>query len=689
MIPAKAEPASITQMRETGLEPIVDWFDQHKQSFFILARIYLRDQQQIEEVFYRSILKVHKEFPRFDQDTALDKRITSLFMENSRELSVKGSLRVENEIEPQPAFLEALDQLKIDEREALVLAYIKGFSHEDAAHIMGIPIEKEQELVFSGIQSLKNALGYGQNLNGCQKYQKNYLNYLERNMARPEKVDFEIHIYHCRDCQEDLAAFQDVMLAMKNFAEGMNDVRVPANLMENVKARLAERQRGRQLKRKKQMRLGAILVIIFTFLIGIEVLTGSFTGFYYAYAEDDPELRALLQHGLGKPLNLVAESDGVKVTIKSAIADDIQTLIYYEIEDTKEERQFMMPFNEGMMVENQYKIMNENTHPMFYPPELQTDKNKQGKNIFRGKFSLLPLKEEKETIKLNITKLHELIRDDAGEVQNLYSGMDTLTGEWKFEIPVEKKPLAEYEMNEETEIEGIPVRLEKITIAPTITILDIAFNNGQTEKRVDYVTFDNMEVNRKKLKADLYGTIMRDEEMKWTGFKAHFEPVFEKAPKEIKVQFKSAMLTVEDKRTIVLDSSQIYPQTFEYAGTTISIDRFEAGSPSYVEISNHELKNRPYDSLSLEIMGDYELGTVPIEMSTIGVTVDKNGNEYEQNENINFEKIEQPRYMTKVQTFTLRSEDPEEKIIPNRIELFGYNTTKYLDDTVKISIKNK
>ncbi|CEG25458.1 DUF4179 domain-containing protein [Bacillus sp. B-jedd] len=687
MIPAKAEPAPITLMRETGMEPIVDWFDQHKQSFFILARIYLRDQQQIEEVFYRSILKVHKEVPRFEQDTPLDKRIASIFMEISRELSINGSLPVEEKIDAQPAFLEAFDQLKIDEREALILAYIRGFSHEDTAHIMGVPIEKEQELVFFGIQSLKNVLGYGQNLNGCQEYQKNYLDYLERNMDRPEKIDFEIHIYHCRDCQEDLAAFQDVMLAMKDFAKGMNGVHVPANLMGNVKAKLAERQRGMQLKRKKRIQMGAVLAGIFTLLLGFEILTGSFTGFYYAYAEDDPELRALLQHGLGKPLNLVAESDGVKITIKSAIADDIQTLIYYEIEDTKEARQFMMPFNEGMMVEDQYKIMNENTHPMFYPPELQTDKNKHGKNIFQGKFSLLPLKEEKATIKLNITKLHELIRDDAGEVQNLYSGMDTLTGDWKFEIPVEKKPLAEYEMDEETEIEGIPVRIEKLTIAPTITILDIAFNNGQTEKRMDYVTFDNMEVNRKKLKADLYGTIMRDEEMKWTGFQAHFEPVFEKAPKEIKVQFKSAMLTVEDKLTIKLDSSQSYPQTFEYAGSTISIDRFEAGRPSYVEISNHELRNRQYDLLWLEIMGDYELGTVPIEMSTIGVTVDKNGNEYEQNENINFEKIEQPRYMTKVQTFKLISEDPEEKIIPNRIEMFGYNTTKYLDDVVKISIK--
>jgi len=102
MIPAKADPAPITLMRETGMEPIADWFDQHKHSFFILARIYLRDQQQIEEVFYRSILKVHKEFRRFDQDIVLDKRIASVFMEISRELSINGNLPVKEKIDAQP-----------------------------------------------------------------------------------------------------------------------------------------------------------------------------------------------------------------------------------------------------------------------------------------------------------------------------------------------------------------------------------------------------------------------------------------------------------------------------------------------------------------------------------------------------------------------------------------------------------
>lgn len=133
MIPAKIDPVSITTIREKGVESIVDWFDLQKQSFYLLGRSYLRNQQQMEELFYRSIIKVHKELLRYKRETSFETWVTSTFIHTCRELSNDKSLQASEESEPRQDLFKALDQLKEYEKEAMVLTYVKGISKEEAA----------------------------------------------------------------------------------------------------------------------------------------------------------------------------------------------------------------------------------------------------------------------------------------------------------------------------------------------------------------------------------------------------------------------------------------------------------------------------------------------------------------------------------------------------------------------------
>ncbi|WP_156482423.1 sigma-70 family RNA polymerase sigma factor, partial [Neobacillus novalis] len=254
MIPAKIDTMSITTTSEKGVESIVDWFNQHKQSFYTLGWSYLRNQQQMEELFFRSIIKVQKELPRFKNETSFETWVTSIFIHNCRELSEDRSLQASEESDQHKDLFKALDQLKADEKEAMALTYVKGISQDEAAHLLHVTVEKMKELLFSGIQSLRKELGYGP-FNGCKEYQKDYIDYLERTLERSKRIDLEIHIYHCQDCQEDLATFQDVMLTMLNLTETIEDFHVPSDFMGNVKARLAEKEKQRQQKNKKRKRI--------------------------------------------------------------------------------------------------------------------------------------------------------------------------------------------------------------------------------------------------------------------------------------------------------------------------------------------------------------------------------------------------------------------------------------------------
>ncbi|MCJ8008081.1 sigma-70 family RNA polymerase sigma factor [Lederbergia wuyishanensis] len=686
MIPAKIDSMTITTIREKGAESIVDWFEQHKQSFYTLGWCYFRNQKQIEEIFYRSIIKLDKELPRFNRETSFEIWATSIFLHTCRELSDEKSLKVSEDGEHRHDLFKALDQLDKDQREAVVITYVIGISREEAAQLLHVSAEKLKELLFSGIQSLKKEWEYGSSSNGCKEYYKNYIDYFERTLERSKKIDVEMHIYHCQDCREDLGSFQDILLTL---TERMKNFHVPSGFMENVKDRLAVKEKQEKQKNNKRQRIGLIFVGIITLLIGIEFFTGFMTNHYYARTEKDEQLRAFIQHGMGKRLNMEAESGGVKIKLKSVIADDIQTLIFYEIEDTVGENQYMIDYYEGVSVEDEYKIMSHTTPPRYFPPDLKSDSNNIEKNVYQGKLSLRPLLNDKDTIKFKIIKLHKLIRDDSE--QNIlidYENIENKTGEWNFEISVTKRPSIEYTLDVKTEIEGIPVRFDKLTIAPTTTILHSAFNYELPGKRVQNLDFDNLKVVDKILEADLYGNSFVTNDGTWISFQAHFDPLFGEKPKEITVQFNSVYLVYEEQKSIELDASQTYPQTFEYAGSTISIDKVEVGQPTKIVISNHEIKNRAYDQIQFRVMNEdeYEVNSMGIDYE--GVLVDKNWIEYDMKKNpFVYEEIEQPRYFVTVQTIELQSNDDEEIVNPKRLEIYEYSTTKYLDDVVNISLE--
>jgi RNA polymerase sigma factor (sigma-70 family) len=690
MIPAhgKTDPFLISRIREKDMESIIDWFERNQKSFYTLGWSYLRNQQQMVELFYNAIIKIHEELPRFKRKTSFEIWASSIFIQTFRELSKENQAQDSKRTEPRQDVFNALDKLKTEDKEAITFTYLKGLSHEDSAHILQVDVETIKERIFSGIQSFRTEMGYGSNFNGCMEFHPHYVHYLGRTLNRPKKVEFEIHIYNCKGCQDDLASFQDAMLSLTGITE---DFEVPSSVMEKVKVRLEEKEKRRQLKKKKRKNIGLAFAGVFALLLCTGFVTGSFSNLYYSWTEDNEELRAYLQHDLGERLNLEAESEGVKIKIKSVIADDVQTLVFYEITDMNKDNQYVLNSHDGVFVQNESEIMNREAYQRYSPPVNPTDIHDE-KNVYQGHMSLLPLKEDSGTIELRITRLQKFVHDPdhPGEFRPWsYEEPEFANGEWTFQIPVKKHPSFVHKLDQDTEIEGITVRFDKLTIAPTATLLQYRFKNDQPEKRIEILNFDSIQAGDKRLKSDLYGSsfVENPENMEWNTFQAHFDSGYGEDLKELSVRFGAIQMAVQEPKTIKLDASKAYPQTFEYLGSTISIDKVEVGFPTEIIISNHDLKNRGYDSLQFHVTGENEYDQMSMGMGSEGVVIDKHGNEYNPQElYLPFEEIEQPRFLQTVQSFELLNNETGEKVIPETLEIQGYNTTKYVDDTVKIEL---
>ncbi|UXH46184.1 DUF5643 domain-containing protein [Rossellomorea vietnamensis] len=673
-------PVPVSRNYEREMESIIARFEEEKHSFYALARVYTNHHQEMEDLFYRSLIRLEGEGRK--RKKAHSAAATKVFLEECQKVSEPSLSSDDDPFHP-------FHHLGAAEKEAVALVYMKGCDQDDAARILDIPIDEVKSRLFRGIRKLRETMGNGPEVEGCHEYQKHYLDYLGRTMDRPEKVDFEIHIYHCTGCQEDLASFQEVTLALAQLAE---ETHLPPDVMERVRKRLDQREAQRQKRSKKRKSILLSFAGLFVLLIVTGFITGGFASLYYSYTEDDEQLRAILQHNLGERLDLESESDGVKVTIKSVVADDVQTLVFYEVEDMKGRNRYMMNPYEGVIIENEYDVMKRDEQSSFYsPPRDQENLHNDKKNVYRGTISLQPVSVDEGTIKLQIVRLMQLNEDPSTGEWIGGGEMRFAEGGWSFEIPFEKQTSRVHKLDKKMEVAGIPVRLDQMTIAPTATVLEYSFQEQEKEGRIDMMTFESIEAKDKKWKADQFGGMMyggASDNEGWNSFKTAFDTLYFDDPKDVTIRFGAAHLFVKDQKVIELDVNKELPDTIEYLGNTITIDDIKIGSPTQVTLTHDLPKDREYENVNYlyyrtaeEEEDYYSIGV----SGGDGILMDKDGKKYEPG-SYEYEKLDQPRYFETEQTIDFYNDGSSDDVVPTELVIDGYSTTKYLDDSVKVKL---
>lgn len=660
---------------ENSLDSITNWVEQHQHFLYSFGLSYLGNQQLTEELFYKAILKMYKEFPRYKHNMNFKSWVIANFLQTCRELE-----KTNTEVE-EHAFLKAIQQLNQTEKEAAILTYINDFTHEEVAQILQLSKENVKEHLHSAIQSLRKAFGYGSNFNGCKEYQKDYIDYLGHSMERSNKIEFETHFYHCESCQEDLGTFQDVTIQL---SEWRNVFKMPEGFLKKIKERIAEHEKEKHKKLKKRSIFIFSLTGVFVLFISYGILSGMFSKFYYTWTENNEEVLAYVQNDLGEMLNLEAESNGVKITIKTAVADEFQTLILYEIEDTEENNQYMMAYEDGVYVENQYEILNMSIYPTYHPPFLDEKESGDEQNVYQGKLSLPPLKEDSGTIKLNISSLQKVIDYNEAMTHGGFE-MEYKEGEWNFEIPVTMKSSKEYALDKEVEIEGIPFRFEQLIVAPTTTMLRYSVYRAEQNQEHLNVNFDQLRLNDEKLNQKLYSSSFVDFQldMNWTTFQTSFEPFFKEGIHDVVIQFKNIDIVDYETMMLELDFSKEFPYTFEYGESTFTVDKKEEGQWTNIIITNEDYKDGNLDDI---FIGPYDAeGYVDnFDMHFDTVLVDKEGNEVALEE-IDYysDEMENYRYVTRSYELRFENIDPEKNL---KIRLDGFRKTIYSDEIVEISL---
>ncbi len=647
-------------IREKDMGAIINWFDHRKDDLYKFAWTYLKNSEDIQDVFYQIMLKVQTDFRKQKKNPDFEKWVIGLFLE------------------------ECKRRTQADLDDALVLTYVLGLSQNEVSEILGISGEAVQARLHKGIQRLSGVKeGH---------YLEKFIDYLSRSLNRPEKIELEIHLHTCQSCQTSLASFQNTIYSL---IEGAEAIQVPEEFLEPVIANVMKIEEAKRKKRKKRTNIGVGIASSFIVLLLIAYVTNGFAYMYYSWLDwqdkEDEQLLSFLKSGIGEPLNLIQESNGVKLTIKSAVADEFQTLIYYEVENLEGEEQYGINFWNGVYFEDEFGTFDQQAYPINH---LSVQPLESEGAIFKGKLSLLPISADAKTIKLNISRLQKIKENLEMEAwMDLYDETSYTVGNWRFEIPIKMQDSTEYPIDEKITVDGIPMEFTKLIMAPTATVLQYSFELNTMDRNFNQLFFEGIETKAKTAKPIGYGwnfPVDGGTNDSYT-FQSIFDSLYFDKPKEALVRLNSLSYYINDLFIVDVDMNQAFPQTFEYLGSEISIDKVELGLPTTIEVSTELTEGRKFESIDFEVLGQNKTSAMSSGISNMeGVLVDRAGKKYdpyEYNYFANMDLIDQPRhYQTKV-LIEAYSEVSAEEIIPGSLQINGYQSTTYLDEVIHFDLK--
>lgn len=519
----------------------------------------------------------------------------------------------------------------------------------------------------------------------CRACQEQLVEYLEGTLDEAARQDMERHIADCESCTQELTVFKQILA---NLASDNEAIQVPGDFMNNVRQAVADTQTTKPRRYKRRATFGLVAALFLTLFVGTAVATNSFANFMDWLKDfsnkQDEQMQDFVHQGLAENLNLVAESNGVKVTITNVVADDLQTLIYYEIEDLQQDTKYRIDYTDGLQIVNQAELWDETDRPVTNSLMVYSESD----YVYKGRLGTMPMSANEGTIQLELSKLAQVMDAPVTSVETPPSTF--IEGDWRFDIPIQKHPAIVYELQVETEIDGNPVIFDKVTIAPTRTVLSYRYRNNNSDKKMDYLTIASLESKGKHVYPELLGMGGSGGASSdgWHSSEVTFDSLYFDKPTEILVHVGSAGFTIEETAQFAIDIAQELPQTVNYLGNRISIEQIEVGERTKMKMTEELASNRAYEMLRYSIYDKDDRGSSA--SSVDGYYIDKNGERHAVMDSFyRLHELQQPRLFSTEHQIELYRDDQQGDFIPTILEIEGYTITSFYDDVIDLQLNKK
>lgn len=355
-------------------------------------------------------------------------------------------------------------------------------------------------------------------------------------------------------------SYQHEIQALENVKEQSNGVLIPDALEESILKGLAQGIKSRKANtfRKRSAFVTCFLLIIFLTSIRVSPTLASALqqipglGYIVELINYDKGLRSAVENDLMLPIKVSDEHENILFTVDAIIMDESSLIIFYTIEN-KGGHDILELSRPELSDEKGVQL----AAFLSYGSSGNPDPDGDGKIHEKINVNF-----NEETILSNQLNLKVRLREQNNQEPSIQSSVNASLGEkeacWEVKIPIDKEKFAgmktEYEINQTVEIEGQKMTFERMTIYPTRTILNVAYDPTNTK---EIFSFDDLILLNEK--GEEWGRIVNgvsSTELDVNREALYFVSNYFSEPKEITLQGKSLRALDKDKAKVVFDLEQ-------------------------------------------------------------------------------------------------------------------------------------
>lgn len=162
----------LKKIKSKDMAAVIDWFDARKSKFYKTGWAYLKNHHDVEDVFHNTIIKVHEKIGQLKEDRYFESWVTSIFINECRSIYRKRKQKemtspldtVDSHLfETKMEVLTDLDKLDGKYKEIIILKYLKGYSQEEIAVMLKLPVGTVKSRLYRGLIMLRKISGEGEN----------------------------------------------------------------------------------------------------------------------------------------------------------------------------------------------------------------------------------------------------------------------------------------------------------------------------------------------------------------------------------------------------------------------------------------------------------------------------------------------------------------------------------------------
>lgn len=649
---------------------ILNWAKQEGKFLYKLSFVFIPKEEMIEEV----ILFTQKKMPvnSILREDFKSKFIAS-FIKNCQAKEVSNSpISIENQT------IQALFQIQHPIRQCVYYKYVLRMPTDEIARLLDLPKIDVEENCMVGLKQLF-VIQY--NIDDCSLIEK-LLSYHEGRLSFQEYKEINSLIAENDQWSNSLEKLLHVLNELERFEK---DLKPSVHFLVQDKPLT-----DAQIKSKKRNQQIITGMISFILLIGIIISSIGLTEIKIIWKKWSEESVAF-----GEKTYVNAIDKNVEIIITHVAADDLQTILFYELKGLNEGERYFADF-QNRMFEIVEKDIWATDHFDAYTAPRSFHRVVDEENLNKGRLFLPPLKNKSETVTVRFYQV-ERLNDGVDFEHNDYlynpKNRTSVDGEWLLEVPVTKYESEKIEINETFRVDGSSILVRELEIFPTATFLvyNLEKENDTTKQTHHDVRFSHMVANEKEYLPDFYMDRWGHYSFREDGNQVFtFESIYYLKPKELGILVDRITSHYPYEREINIDYNNI-PMEFQFLDHVVTLVDIKIDNPTVYVLEEELVENRSYDQFHIDFnQQGLEFTNYGYGISSEGVWVDPEGNTYLSHEEL--EKLPNQnnlQYLTTKQEIEIYFHDNNwtKEMLPKQFLIHGYSKTHLINELINVRLE--